>query len=173
MVSQKPAILSPLQAGGIEFTMRLALLLAAALLLPIGSPAAARPQEGSTPTGIVSLPSLRGQARPLLIFARKPDSPQLQIQLRRLHGNAAAVAERDIVPIAVPYQSPSTTAAMLTGDDAQAARRRFNVAPGDFAVILIGKDGVEKLRSSRPVSVDKLRDIIDAMPARQKEMRGK
>jgi hypothetical protein len=141
----------------------------AALALPLITLAATPPQAAPAPAGIVSLASLRGTARPLLIFAPKPDDSQLEIQLRRLHDNAAAIAERDIVVIAIPYQSPSPTQAMLTGDDAQTARRRFNIAPGDFAVILLGKDGGEKLRSAKPISIDKLRDTIDAMPMRQQE----
>ncbi len=148
------------------------LLLLAALVLPPKPFAAAAPQANATPTGIVSLASLRDRARPLLIFAPRPDDPQLEIQLRRLHDDAAEVSERDVVVIDVPYESPATTASLLTPDDAQAARRRFNVAPGDFAVILIGKDGGEKLRSSKPLSMQRLRDTIDAMPMRQQEMRG-
>jgi bifunctional DNA-binding transcriptional regulator/antitoxin component of YhaV-PrlF toxin-antitoxin module len=146
-------------------------LLFASMIVPLKAAAlASAPQANAAPSGIVSLSNLRGQARPLLIFAPKPDDPQLEIQLRRLHDNAAAVSERDVVPIAIPFQSPSTTAAMLSGTDAQAVRRRFNVAPGDFEVILIGKDGGEKLRSSKPISMDKLRETIDSMPMRQQEV---
>ena len=123
------------------------------------------------PTGIVSLSSLRNHARVLLIFAPAPEDPQLQIQLRRLHENAPAAAARDLVAIAVPCKSPSPTQAMLTDDAAEAARRHFNVAPMDFTVILLGKDGGEKLRSSKPLAFDKLRDTIDAVPMHQQSMR--
>ena len=125
----------------------------------------------SAQSGIVSLRGLRDTSRPLLIFAASPSDPQLQIQLRTLRENAAAVAERDVVVIALPYQSPSPTPATLTDDGATAARRRFHVAPPDFTVILIGKDGGEKLRTHQPISLDTLRSTIDAMPMRQEEMR--
>lgn len=127
--------------------------------------------QTTTPTGVVSLATLRDHARPLLIFAPNPNDPQLQIQLRRLRDNAPAIANLNIVVIAVPYNSPSPTQAMFTDSGAEAARRRFNVAPADFAVILIGKDGGEKLRSTKPLSVEKLRDVLDAMPTRQQEIR--
>jgi hypothetical protein len=127
----------------------------------------------SAQSGIVSLRGLRDTSRPLLIFAPSPSDPQLQIQLRTLRENAAAVAERDVVVIALPYQSPSPTPATLTDDGATAARRRFHVAPPDFTVILIGKDGGEKLRTHQPISLDTLRSTIDAMPMRQEEMRQK
>jgi hypothetical protein len=129
------------------------------------------PALAQAPTGIVSLTTLRDSSRPLLIFAPKPDDPQLQIQLRRLRDNAAAVSERDIVVIAIPYESPAPTPATFTVEGAQSARLRFNVAPADFTVILIGKDGGEKLRSHKPLTIDQLNNTIDAMPMRQQEMR--
>ena len=150
------------------------LLLLASLLAPFKTAGiASLPQASPTPTGIVSLNALRDRARPLLIFAARPDDPQLGIQLRRLQQNATAVSERDIVIIAIPYQSPSPTSAVLSDGDAQIARRRFNVAPDDFQVILIGKDGGEKLRSSKPLSAEKLSEVVDAMPMRQQELRSK
>lgn len=124
-------------------------------------------------TGLTSLQALRDQARPLLIFAPKPDDPQLQIQLRTLHEHAAEVQERDLVPIGLPYNNPSPTLAQFSPTDAKAARRRFHVAPSDFVVILIGKDGGSKLRSSKPLSMGKLIDTIDVMPMRQDEMRSR
>jgi len=125
------------------------------------------------PSGVVTLRELRDTSRPLLIFAPSPTDPQLQIQLRWLRENAADMAERDVVVIAVPYQSPSPTRATLTDAGATAARRRFHIAPTDFTVILIGKDGGEKLRSHQPIPMETLRSTIDAMPMRQDEMRQK
>jgi hypothetical protein len=150
--------------------MRLILPLALALTM---TPIIASPQTSATPTGIVSLTRLRDTARPLLIFAPTPNDPQLQIQLRRLHQSAAAIADRDIAVIAIPWNSPSPTAANLTDQDALAARRRFHIAPSDFTVILLGKDGGEKLRSSKPLTLDKLTSTIDAMPMRQDELRSR
>jgi hypothetical protein len=148
--------------------MRLHRLLPALTLL---MPLATRAQIALPPTGFVTLASLRDTARPLLIFAPTPGDPQLLIQLRRLQAASAAIAERDMVILALPYQSPSPTPAYLTATAAQAARRRFHIAPDDFTVILLGKDGGEKLRSSKPLSLDKLRATIDAMPMRRQEMR--
>jgi hypothetical protein len=138
-----------------------------ALALPLLAAAAA----AQTTTHVVSLAGLRGNSRILLIFAPGPNDPQLQIQLRRLNDNAAAVTDRDLVPVAVPYKSPSPTPAAFTDDEALAARRRFQVDPGNFTVILIGKDGGEKLRSGKPLSINQLLDAIDSMPMRKEEMR--
>jgi hypothetical protein len=125
-------------------------------------------------THTVTLATLRDNARPLLIFAPTPDDPQLILQLRRLQQTPATVAattDRNIVLIAIPFQTPSPSPATLTTTDATAARHRFHIAPSDFAVILLGKDGGEKLRSSKPLTLQTLCDTIDAMPMRQQEMR--
>ena len=141
------------------------------MLLPLAALAAA--DDVAAQTGTVSLATLRDNSRPLLIFAPSPADPQLEIQLRRLQAAAADVADRQIVPIAIPWQSPSTTPAQLTPTDALAARRRFHVAPADFTVILLGKDGGEKLRAHHPLTLQTLRSTIDAMPMRQQEMRSR
>lgn len=39
-----------------------------------------------------------------------------------------------------------------------------------FAVVLIGKDGGEKLRRSAPLATDELFAVVDAMPMRRAEM---
>ena len=124
-------------------------------------------------TTVTTLDHLRNQARPLLIFAPKPEDAQLGIQLRMLHEHAAEASDRQIVPIALPFDSPSPTPLALSGEEAVAARRHFDVAPDQFIVILIGKDGGAKLRSAKPISMSQLNEIIDAMPMRQDEMRQK
>ncbi len=123
--------------------------------------------------GLTSLDRLRDHARPLLIFAPKPDDPRLEIQVRTLQEHAADAHDRDLVPIALPYHNPSSTPSQLSTTDAETARRKFHVAPEDFTVILIGKDGGAKLRSSKPLSMEKLNETIDSMPVRQDEVRRK
>ena len=58
-----------------------------------------------------------------------------------------------------------------TGSEAASLRSRFHVAPGTFAVVLVGKDGGEKFRATHPVSAAELTTLVDAMPMRQQEMR--
>ena len=93
------------------------------------------------------------------------------VQMRKLEDSAPELASREVVVIAVPFDNPSPTAISLTTADAIATRRKFHLAPEDFTVILIGKDGGEKLRSKDPVPFDHLRETIDAMPMRKDEMR--
>jgi hypothetical protein len=114
--------------------------------------------------GFVTLAGLRGIACPLLIFAPKPDDPQLEIQLRTLEEHPAETHNLTLVPIGIPYQNPSPTAARLTATDAESLRRRFNVAPADFALILLGKDGIQLLRSTKPLSMHRLEAAAAPQP---------
>ena len=52
-------------------------------------------------------------------------------------------------------------------------RSQYGVDPETFVVILVGKDGGEKLRSTEVVRLEKLYGTIDAMPMRRREMREK
>lgn len=126
--------------------------------------------QAQAPTCPTTLAQLRDRFRPLLLFAPTPDDPGLRAQLTRLHDDAAGLAERDVLLIALPYNNPSSTDTTLTPADAEAARRRFGIAPTEFIVLLIGKDGGEKLRAHKPISFSKLREAIDRMPMRQQEL---
>jgi hypothetical protein len=128
------------------------------------------PANAQQMQGVTTLSALRGQARPLLIFAREPDNRQMGIQLRILNEHAAEAQDRQVVGIALPYQNPGPSNLQLSATDADAARRRFHVAPTDFVVILLGKDGGEKLRSTKPIPMSRLVETIDAMPMRKDEM---
>ncbi len=140
-------------------------------LLPFALFFMTTPIPALTQTPPTTLAALRDHFRPLLIFAATPDDPGLRAQLTRLHDDAVGLAERDVLVIAVPYKTPSPTDTTLTSADAETARRRFNIAPNDFAVLLLGKDGGEKLRFHKPVPFSKFRDTIDGMPMRQQEMK--
>jgi len=49
--------------------------------------------------------------------------------------------------------------------------RRFAIAEGAFAVVLVGKDGHQAFRSAQPVTAEDLCARIDAMPMRREELR--
>ncbi len=141
-------------------------LRALSLLLPMSL--TLRAQNPPSPT---TLAALRDRYRPLLLFAASPGDPSLLAQMTRLKDHAPGLNERDVLVIAIPFNTPSPTAISLTADDAEAARRRFRVAPTDFAAILLGKDGGEKLRSSKPIAFERLSEKIDSMPMRKNEIR--
>ena len=124
-------------------------------------------QAPSSPT---TLQAVKDHYRPLLVFAASPADPALLAQLHMLKDSAPGLTRRDVVVIAIPYGAPSPSEVTLSSEAAIEARRQFHVAPPDFTVILLGKDGGEKLRSTKPVSFTRLQEKIDSMPMRQQEM---
>lgn len=120
-----------------------------------------------------TLAGLRDRARPLLIFAPTADDVRLRDQLDVLRTNAAEARERDLIAIAIPERGSQSTEMKLSVEEAVSARKQFHVGSGEFVVVLVGKDGGEKLRSREPISFEKLRSKIDAMPMRQNEMKTK
>ncbi|MBW7055829.1 DUF4174 domain-containing protein [Paracoccus bogoriensis] len=96
------------------------------------------------------LDKLRWQARPLVIVA---DGPAIETQLTALMQEADALSERDVVILTA---APGTSDLPLP-------------AGGDFALLLIGKDGGVKLSRSQPVTPAEIIALIDQMPMRQNE----
>lgn len=97
--------------------------------------------------------------RQLLVFAGSASHASYARQLLILDSDIAGVADRDIQRVDIAENS--------------GAYSRYKVMPGQFCVILVGKDGTEKFRSSEPVSLDTLFGLIDAMPMRKQEIRKK
>ena len=133
--------------------------------------------QPATPGRQVRLGSLRDRARPLLVFAPAATDSRLLSQVQSLSEHRDELRERDVPIILVPVADPPRPQVLnistftLSSHEMAAVRKRFHVAPDQFTVILLGKDGGEKLRSNRPIGYDVLRDTIDAMPMRQDEMR--
>lgn len=94
--------------------------------------------------------------RVLVLAAHDPDAPVMQTMMKRLEENAEGVKERNLVVYRV------------RNIDALARTWKLS-AP--FSLILIGKDGTEKVRSNKPVEVEMIFRTIDAMPMRMREIR--
>jgi hypothetical protein len=112
--------------------------------------------------------------RLILIFAPSTKSESYKAQAEMLRGHTEGMLDRDLI-VAEVFEAESSRCgeAVLSSDSVLGLREKFSVGPGQFQVLLIGKDGTVKLRSSRPVSILELFSLIDAMPMRQEEMRKK
>jgi len=121
---------------------------------------------------MVTLAQMRGRFRPLLIFAPTAQDARLLEQVRLVNEHAEEAAERQLVTVTVAEHGEFLAGRRLAEADVAEARRRFHVGAGEFAVVLVGKDGGEKLRAAKPFSFETLRDGIDAMPMRRGEMKG-
>ncbi len=135
--------------------------------------------QGAAPD---TLASLRHDYRPLLIFARSPDR-EFREQMQMLAQHTQDLHERQILLVPIPPHGkageasaweglvPRGSLGELSPGECVSARRRFHIGQDEFAVILLGKDGGEKLRSRTPVTMERLVKLIDSMPMRQKEAR--
>lgn len=111
-----------------------------------------------------SLASLKNNHRALLVFAPSDQNPSFQQQMNILTAHTHEMQDRDLLAL------PMVT---TTEQDQQQRdlRHRFHVPPERFMVILIGKDGSEKLRRDIPLTAEQLEQTIDAMPMRKDEIR--
>jgi hypothetical protein len=124
-----------------------------------------------------TLRAMRNCYRPLLVFAPALDHPQLVEQFNQLKARSGEIKVRDVLYVPIvpeghnqPVPASKVPTARLSEDELAAMRHRFQVEPDEFLVILIGKDGGQKLNSRTPVSVNQLEKLIDPMPMRKREM---
>ena len=96
--------------------------------------------------------------RLLLVFADKEGNAQLNTQQAIFKADPNGLAERDL-EVRIYY-----------ADRDKALFEKKKIKAG-FTVILVGKDGGDKLRSTKPLSLKTIFYTIDAMPMRQSEMR--
>ena len=133
-------------------------------------PSAACPAQPST------LRAMRGCYHPLLVFAPSMDDPHLVEQFNQLKAHATELRGRDLLYVPIvpeghnqPIPGSKIHTASLSEDELAAARDHFKVEPAEFLVILIGKDGAEKLNSRTPVAVDQLKQLTDPVPMHRAE----
>jgi len=109
--------------------------------------------------GLVAAPleAYRWHARPVVVFGSE-DSGAFRQQLDIFNRASVGFRERDMVVVTVANRGGR-----------QDLRRVYNVQPGEFEVLLIGKDGGVKLRSRDIVSPKELFRLVDAMPMRRQE----
>ncbi|KGI70515.1 DUF4174 domain-containing protein [Mycolicibacterium rufum] len=127
---------------------------------------------GSGTAAAAGLDDYRWERRPLLVFAPTDADPRLTETLNRIEATRCAFEGRDMVLGRILTTGTST----LDGQAIDAGERqrlvaRFGVGADDFAVLLIGKDGGEKLRFTDLPDLQAIYTVIDGMPMRQREMR--
>jgi hypothetical protein len=133
-------------------------------------PTAACPAQPST------LRAMRNCYRPLLVFAPAMDDPQMVAEFDQLKSHIPDLKSRQLLYVPIvpeghnqPIPGSRVHTASLSEDELAAVRDHFKVEANEFLVILIGKDGGEKLNSPKPVTFDQLKQLIDSMPMRKSE----
>jgi hypothetical protein len=140
------------------------------LLFLIGVLSIARAGERSSVVDL-DLDSLRWKNRVLVILSPTESDLSFQLQKQELASSSEGVLERDLMILELLEHGESRVGnQILSGKSVQDIRKRLGVVGGSFQVLLIGKDGGVKLRSTEPVSTKDLFGLIDSMPMRQEEM---
>ena len=117
------------------------------------------------------LKSLQWEKRPLLIFAPSANHPLFTKQRAIIQQARSGLAERDMIVIEITGNAKRTTLGSSPSASAAAFRRHYGIGMKMFRVMLVGKDGGQKLVSGNVVSSGRLFDLIDSMPMRRNEMR--
>ncbi len=122
-------------------------------------------------SGAEPLEDLVWERRVLVIIAPVSDDPRVVETGRRLDARACEVAERDLATVLAPAMGEGRIdGRLLARAEVDKLRTRFRVGAGDFTVVLVGKDGGEKLRLAEPPALDEIFALIDGMPMRRAEM---
>lgn len=141
---------------------RLALMLGMLLTTTaLGSPTAAADE----------LADYRWERRPLLLFTPTDTDPRLAETLRRIETTRCDFVGRDMVVGQVVTDGRSAfDGRAIDADESQRLRDRYAIGDNAFSVLLIGKDGGEKLRVNEVPDLQAIYAVIDGMPMRSREM---
>lgn len=132
-----------------------------------------RPVTGDAVVETLDLDAYRWQNRIILVFAPAAGDTVYAQQLAAFATREAELADRDLLIGRFPADEQGSFAGQPVAQSGGATlRERYDVAAGDFGLILIGKDGGVKLSADEPVSTARLFELIDSMPMRQQEEGG-
>lgn len=109
--------------------------------------------------------------RPLLVFAPTDSDPRLGETLRRIEATQCDFADRDMALGVIVADGASTLGGRSVGTgQARQLMSQYGIGANSFSVVLIGKDGGEKLRVNGVPDLPAIYAVIDGMPMRQREM---
>jgi hypothetical protein len=122
----------------------------------------------------VDLQPYRWNNRLILIFApAEKDSTYLAVR-ERIRELRDELDDRDIVLFHLFEDGESHVQdSPIRSGGADSLRRKYQIQPGALTLVLIGKDGGEKMRQRDRADFNAIFSRIDAMPMRQREMRQK
>lgn len=126
---------------------------------------------GSATAVAAELSDYRWERRPLLLFAPTNDDPRLVETLSRIDATRCDFVSRDMVLGQMVDGGTSTLdGQVVDADESRRLRKQFAIGESDFRVLLIGKDGGEKLRVDEVPDLRSIYAVIDGMPMRAREM---
>jgi hypothetical protein len=121
-----------------------------------------------------SLDEYRWKNRLVLLFAPESSSDLLQQQVELLTADSEKVTDRGLLLFSItPNGGTSPGGTRLSQKYCRQLYADWAVLSSSFTIILVGKDGGEKLRKQKVTAPQVLFDLIDSMPMRRAEMRRK
>jgi hypothetical protein len=124
------------------------------------------------PPAQIDLSRYRWQNRLLLFFAPSRQDAAYQQQLAHFRGEEGELNERDLVSVHLFDREPGQVGdAAIDSEQTTALYRAFDIAPEQFTLLLVGKDGTVKARYTEPTEPSGIYALIDSMPMRRREMR--
>ncbi|PZO79861.1 MAG: hypothetical protein DI629_08165 [Mesorhizobium amorphae] len=125
----------------------------------------------AAPAASAPLEAVRWEKRVALVFG---EGEAVESQLSDLKGDQGALADRDMLVLRIAGETASAEwGEGVDALDAAELRDAYGVEEdAPFTVILLGKDGSEKLRRTEPVPAADIFGLIDSMPMRQSEANG-
>ena len=139
------------------------LFLALLALTPLAGPAAAAAPSVAAPSvAAPSVAAMTNHRRVLIVASPSAGDARLARQRRALAGWRGGARDRDVSVVEVIGDRVHGAS-----DRARPLRRRWRLPPGDFQVVLVGKDGHEALRAGHPLAAARMQRTIDAMPMRR------
>lgn len=125
---------------------------------------------GSGTAGAAELSDYRWTNRPLLVFAPTSSDPRLVETLTRIEASRCDFVARDMVIGLVVTEGTSTLDGhVLSTDESQRLAHQYAIGENAFSVLLIGKDGGEKLRVNQVPDLQAVYAVVDGMPMRSRE----
>lgn len=112
----------------------------------------------------------RWQNRLIVIATDGAHRTTSERQLDLLAHDPDAIAERHLIVVTLEDETVEVDGTSQPDLTTHELRQRYDLPPGGFHVLLLGKDGGVKLRSDQPVALEDLNALIDTMPMRQREM---
>lgn len=110
--------------------------------------------------------------RLLFIFAPESTDPFFNTLVNEITARKDDVDDRDLVVFEILESGVSSmNRNELDPQQAASLRRHFKIPQSTFAVILLGKDGTQKLKRDGRVELDEIFRLVDSMPMRKDEMR--
>jgi hypothetical protein len=101
--------------------------------------------------------------RVLLVFAPDPNDARYEEQHGYLRHAKDLLDQWRVVEFGIFEHGPSfAEERAVSREDSERARERFGFQPGEFGLCILDLDGTEILRSSEPIPVDDVLDVIEA-----------